>query len=139
MKERTKIKLVGIEGAIYEAEYEIHDFYDRGDDILKIEFRIFLKGDKYDEWFDFKLAPISNDTLKVTGMFIGKESHRGKGIPDAMILEARRIFQKKIISSSNKKKIIYEWRKQAADKVWKRLIQKGYAEYDEKSDIYYLI
>ena len=137
---RYQITTVGHDFIQYECEYEIHDRYDDHNDINKIEFRLIMKGDSVQNWFDFKLAPISNDILKVTDMFIGKDYHRKKGIPEALILEAKKIFSKKIISSSEKYPIlISEFRREAATKVWMRLMEKGYAKYNRELDIFELI
>lgn len=107
--------------------------------IKKIEFRTYLSNDADDDWFDFKVALLENNTLKVTDMFISKESHRKKGIPEALILEVKRIYNKQVISSSNKKpKILGEWRRDEASKAWERLVSQGKAKYDEEEDIYVL-
>lgn len=137
---RVKIFTVGINLKAHKCEYEIHSRYDSFNNLNKIEIRLFMEGDSEKEWFDFKLAPIDNDTLKVTDMFIGKESHRMKGIPEALILEAGKIFGKRIISSSDKHPILMnEWRRGAASKVWERLVQKGLAKYNSDKDYYCLI
>lgn len=136
---RYKTRSIGENGEIHDLEYEIHRLYDKVENLEKIEFRVFMKSDKEDEWFDFKLAQIGEGVLKVTDMFIGKKNHRMKGIPEAIILEAKTVFNKKIISSSNKQKQIYEWRSLDADKVWCRLIEKGLAKYNSTKDIYYLL
>jgi hypothetical protein len=120
--------------------YEIHNQFDRYNNISKIEIRLFMEGDSAEEWFDFKLAPIANNELKVTDMFIGKNAHRRKGIPEALILEAKRIFDKRIISSSNKQSIlIAERRSRDATKVWERLVNKGFAIYNEAQDIFEIL
>jgi len=75
----------------------------------------------------------------VTDMFVGNSSQRMKGKSEAAILEAKKVFQKKIISSSNKEDVIYEWRSEQGDKVWKRLVEKGLAIFKRYLDIYELI
>lgn len=137
---RTKIITTGIDLKKYECEFEIHSRYDKHNNLHKVEIRLYMEGDSTGEWFDFKLAPISHDTLKVTDMFIGKESHRKKGIPEALILESQQLFDKKIVSSSDKYPVLMsEWRKEEASKVWERLVQRGFAKYNPEKDQYYLI
>jgi len=100
-----------------------------------------MEGDKEDEWFDFKIAFLDNDLIKVTDMFIGKDKHRKKGIPEALILETKRLYgQKKIISSSNIHKLITnEWRRSEATKVWERLVSKSLAKYNQSLDTFELL
>lgn len=137
---RRKITTIGKDLKKHECEYEIHTRYDRHNKFHKVELRLFMKGDENSKWFDFKLAPIGDDTLKVTDMFVGKESHRKKGIPEALIMESKKLFGNKIISSSDKHPIlISEWRREVASKVWDRLVKKGLAEYNSKFDFYFLI
>lgn len=110
------------------------------DGIKKLEFRTYMENDKQNEWFDFKVALLDNDIIKVTDMFVGKQEHRMKGIPEALILELKRLFNKKIISSSNSKPIIdNEWRKPSATKVWQRLVIQNRAKYDSYNDVFELI
>ena len=73
-------------------------------------------------------------------MFIGKDKHRKKGIPEALILEVKRLYKIQVISSSNRKPIIIsEWRREEASKVWERLINQQKAIYDFDNDIYKLL
>jgi len=108
---RTSLIHFGKDNIRYESEYEVHDFLDVQKQINKIEFRIFIKDYKEIEWFDFKLFVMPDNSLKVTDMFVGNSSQRMKGKSEAAILEAKKVFQKKIISSSNKEDVIYEWRR----------------------------
>lgn len=62
--------------------------------------------------------------------------YSAKGIPDAVISEAARIFGT-IKSSSNRRKIPdNEYRTSDAEKVWLRLCATDLAEYDEADDRY---
>ena len=135
----TEITCIDIYGNEIKANYKIFEV-ENNYGLRKLEFRTYLPGDKEEVWFDFKIALIDNSIIKVTDMFIGKEEHRMKGIPEALILEVKRLYNKKVISSSNKKPIILsEWRRIEADKVWKRLVRLNKAKYDELNDIYELL
>jgi hypothetical protein len=66
----------------------------------------------------------------------GRPWYSAKGIPDAVISEAARIFGT-IKSSSNRCKVREnECRNSDAEKVWLRLRTTGLAEYDEADDRY---
>ena len=65
--------------------------------------------------------------------------YKGKGITEKMIAIANDVLGIKIISSTSNpkfKSLDPEWRTYAATIIWKRLIEKGAAEYDEEKDIY---
>jgi len=135
--ERITILTYDVDLIEHKCEYEIHNQYDRYNKLDKYELRLFMKGDSHEEWFDFKLSPISETVLKVTDMFIGKSAHRKKGIPEVLIVESKKIFNKKVVSSSNKHPIlISERRSDEASKVWKRLEKKGLVRYNEISDVF---
>ena len=121
-------------------KYQIRNFVTK-EGIKKQEFQTFMDGDNEEEWFDFKIAFLENDLIKITDMFVGKEKHRKKGIPEALILEVKRLYGKnKIISSSNKNKLIKgEWRREAATKAWERLVSRSLAKYDFFTDTYELL
>ncbi len=130
-----------IYGNSVQAWYTIREFVTE-DGIRKQEFRTYLDDDNEEEedWFDFKIAFLTDGSIKVTDMFVGKASHRKKGIPDALILEIKRLYNKKVISSSNKNKLVRsEWRKPPATKVWERLVLKNKANYNSQTDTFELI
>lgn len=129
---------IGIDGREHLFEYSFHEIGSDGD--VKIEFRVnfAIETDK-SKWFDFKLALINDQTLKVTDMFKGKNEHLRTGLPEALILLSKKTFQKKIISSSNKIKTQKcEWRSEPGTKVWQRLVKKNLAEYNSELDTFEL-
>ena len=85
----------------------------------------------FDDWFEFTVTEIGNRIGKVTMM-----KHReiaeyvAMGIPEAMIVEAKRCLNLNIISSSNKLEA-GEFRTPHASKVWNSLIDSNLAEYHE--------
>ena len=65
--------------------------------------------------------------------------YKAKGIPDKLIEEATKILNVTIKSSSNNPEFQVfpnEFRTDSATKVWKRLVAKNQAAYDERMDIY---
>jgi len=135
-----KLSTTGKDGIEYHYTYELEEQYDRINDVYKICFKTVLKGVDKKKWFDFKVAPINEDILKVTDMFDFQGIYKGKGLPESLIMEAQKRFpEKQIISSSNRQKVFKnEWRSAAGSAVWERLVKKGKAEYFAEKDIYRL-
>jgi hypothetical protein len=136
----TKLSTIGKDGEEYHFTYELEEQYDRINDVYKICFKTVLNGVDKKKWFDFKVAPIGEDILKVTDMFDFQKIYKGKGLPETLILEAQKRFpEKQVISSSNRQKIFKnEWRSDAGSAVWERLVQSGKAEYSAEKDVYKL-
>ncbi len=107
-----------------------------------IYFRIYEENDGIDPMyhFEYALRVMENNTdLKVVDLFAKK--YIGLGISRAIILKSKEIFQKRIISSSNKfPSYIGEanW-PESIDKVWKPLVSRGLANYDIKNDYYFVL
>ena|SRR5437868_3949021 len=83
------------------------------------------------------LEILHNGDLKVIDLFAG--DYAGKGISIPMILKAKQLFGKRIISSSNRFKSSHtegNW-VDAINKVWNPMVNQGLAKYDEKRDYYY--
>ncbi|MBK6362501.1 MAG: hypothetical protein IPF52_03010 [Saprospiraceae bacterium] len=119
------LSTIGVEGKEYFWEY-IYEWIDDHDEI-KIAFRVnFIHEVDKEKWFDFKLLPVNDDTLKVTDMFKGKDEHLKTGLPEALILLSRKIFKKSIISSTNFQdyKISNRVAFEKATKVWQRLVKR---------------
>jgi len=77
--------------------------------------------------------------LKVIDLFA--QDYQGEGISIPLILKAKKMFNKRIISSSNKKKTYYNeanW-PSAIVKVWKPMVDQGLAKYDVENDFYYVL
>ena len=108
-------------------------------------FDIWEDGKSNDNCFSFQLRVMENGTdLKVVDLFPDtKNYYLGKGISIAMILKAKSIFNKRIISSSNidaKTSFSGEMRwSDATNKVWKKLEKKNLAKYDKGDDYYYTV
>ena len=89
---------------------------------------------------DFSLLIMEDNThLKVIDLFM--HDYQGKGIAMAIILKAKEIFGKTIISSSNTNKSFTgesNW-PEAIQRVWQPLIEKGLAYYDPGNDYYVLL
>jgi hypothetical protein len=90
--------------------------------------------------FSFLLRVMENGTdLKVSDLFAG--SYKGKGISIAIILRAKELFNKRIISSSNRTQSYIgeaNW-KEAIEKVWNPMVSQGLARYDAENDYYYVL
>ena len=80
--------------------------------------------------------------LKVVDLFPDSgKYYLGKGISISMILESQKIFEKRIISSSNKFKSFHgeaRW-DDSTEKVWKKLVKLKLAKYDSEKDFFYTI
>lgn len=103
-------------------------------------FDVWEEGHELEPKFSFILMPMENGRdMKSIDLLAGPYYNR-KGISDAIILKAKELFNKRIISSSNKVKFHYsEIRKPDADRVWQRLVKKSLAEYDVENDYYYTL
>lgn len=106
-------------------------------------FEIWEKGRETEDKFSFRLRIMENGKdLKVVDLIGDCSSYYlGKGISIAMILKSKEMFNKRIISSSNKVKTFTGEAnyKPAIEKVWKRMVDKGLAEYDSKYDYYFTL
>lgn len=64
--------------------------------------------------------------------------HTGMGITEALLPLVQRILNRQVVSSANRRHEEGEYRTSAAGKVWKRLVSKGKAVYDEVQDRFLL-
>ena len=89
---------------------------------------------------DFIIQHIDNEAIQITHMCIDIERYLGIGIPEALILKAKELFGKQIISSTNSRKDgevnSNESISKKAIKVWKRLVCRKLAYYDSETDRY---
>lgn len=92
------------------------------------------------DWFEFSVTEVDENTGKITSMNNRKMTeYIAKGIPEKLIEEANSVLNLTINSSSNTeefKAFPNEWRSESATKVWERLLNRGEAEYDQQRDIY---
>lgn len=96
------------------------------------------------DFFELTVIDVDENTLRIDS--IEKNTNPAlsrKGIPDVLIPEIARVLKKSIISSTSKNldkpKPIGEkpqYRTVSAEKYWKRLQNKGLAQYDSENDIY---
>lgn len=85
------------------------------------------------EGFDVTLIEGEDGALRIDAVW-GHQTHRAAGIPDSLLPELSRQLGKRILSSSNRDSA--ESRNDEAEKMWKRLVEKGLARYDEQADRY---
>lgn len=85
------------------------------------------------EGFGVTLIESPDGSLRIDAIS-GHPTHRAAGIPDSLLPELSRRFGKPVVSSSNKDST--ESRNDEAEKMWKRLVEKRLAHYDEQADRY---
>jgi hypothetical protein len=135
----NNIICVDMEGKENQFRYnreEVHDEFGR----RKWIYRIIPGAIDAIDWFEFSVVKIDDQRGKISDMnTYGDKRYKMKGIPDKMIEEAARTLKLQIISSTNNPafKVLYtEWRSPDADKVWQRLVSRGIANYDSRTDIF---
>lgn len=105
-------------------------------------FNIWREGDELEDIykFSFLLRVMENGKdLKVVDLFAG--NYNGEGISIAIILKSKELFQKRIISSSNKQPSSSgeeNW-DEAIQKVWEPMVRQGTVAYDANKDYYYTL
>jgi len=129
-------------GKTYNFSYEYDYSFISAFNAPSYRFKIFEKGREDLDYFSFQLREMENGKdLKVVDLYPDRNQYYlGKGISISIILESSKIFQKRIISSSNKHKSHSgEYNSQAAiEKVWKKLVASGKAAYNKEKDYYFL-
>jgi len=112
--------------------------YQSTDKVLYM-YEIWEEGKEEQHKFDFALMVMDNGKdLKVTDCYA--HGYKGEGIAATMILEAKQSFNKRIVSSSNKKKSVSgESRWEDATILWEKLVERKLAKYDEENDIFYTV
>lgn len=105
-------------------------------------FDIWRDGDDLENLHKFSLllrVMENGSDLKVVDLFAG--DYKGKGISIPIILKSKQLFNKRIISSSNKLKSYSgeaNW-DEAVEKVWKPLVSQELAKYDIENDYYFVL
>lgn len=135
-------KSTGKDGLDYELEYVIENQPDAIDQINRLCFKTVFACSSETDWFDFKVTFIGISEVKVTDMFLPQNPlYRGKGVPEALILETANLFpDRAVISSSNKFPVFKrESRWPAGTKVWERLVDRRLAFYDADKDVFRVI
>jgi|GEM_PF-3578480 len=136
------IKTVGKDNLHYQFTYKVRTYRESLDDIDVIAFMVAEPGRISNDYFDFQFVELPDNEIKITSMFVGIDDYyRGKGLPEALIMEVQRLFPyQTIISSSNTHKVLHrEDRWEPGTAVWERLVRSGNAKYSKERDIYYLI
>lgn len=116
--------------------------YDEDSEAYRYIFKIYEKGREEEDSFDFMLREMENGIdLKVIALFADNTYYLGKGISISIILKAKEIFGKRIISSSNLRPVTIgeSISELAISKVWKPLVECGKAKYCESEHHYYII
>lgn len=124
---------------IFEYFYEYKDYLEG----MGYIFRIWNETISSNDYFSFQLREMENGTdLKVVDLYPDREkNYIGKGISISIILKSKEIFNKRIISSSNKRKSHpgeFNTR-EAIEKVWDRMVLLGLAKYDSDNDYYFVL
>ena len=131
------IKTTGKDGKPYYFKYELESQPSRG--LAKVCFKTKFINQKDDNWFDFKVVPHEDRYIKVTDMFVTLNHDtqqllfQGKGLPEALILEAQRVYPDKIIISDSGEAL---W--PAGRAVWQRLVTRNLAHYEPREDRFVL-
>jgi hypothetical protein len=128
-------------GILYKYDW-FEEYNIRNNAINKI-FEIWERGREDKSKFSFILREMENKKdLKVIDLFPDSEKYYlGNGIAISMILECKKLFGKRIISSSNlfpSSTNEARW-EDATKKVWEKLVNQELAKYDSKKDIFYTI
>jgi len=130
-----------VNGVVYQFKYEYGICYNADFKSQGYYFDTWENGKEDDFKFSFILIELTHSSyLKVIDMLAPKKYYRGKGIARSMILESKKIFNTRIISSSNTIKI-YKGEKRSPDatRVWEKMQEEGLVSYDIKSDYYFTI
>lgn len=111
----------------YNADFYMFDIWDERDDSPDLH------------KFSFCLEIMANGTdLKVTDLFACDYKRKGISIP--LILKAKELFGKRIISTSNKNPARHDeanW-SEAIEKVWEPMVSQGLAAYNQDNDYYFV-
>ncbi|WDF77111.1 hypothetical protein PQ469_24815 [Mucilaginibacter sp. KACC 22773] len=131
------IKTIGKDGKPYYFKYELKNQPSHG--VAKVCFKTRFINQKDNNWFDFKVAPFEERYMKVTDMFDTQDHStqqllfQGKGLPEALIQEAQRVYPDKIIISDSGGAL---W--PAGRAVWQRLVDRKLATYEAGPDRFVL-
>ena len=138
MEYESIIECVANDGNLNPFRYSIEESEEQGK--IKWVFKVIPFDMNTTDWYEFSVALIDDKIGKVVVMNNrNMPEYKGKGITEKMIAIANDVLGIKIISSTNNpefKSLDPEWRTDAATIIWKRLIEKDAAEYDEEKDIY---
>jgi len=120
--------------------YEYFPYYFSDIKVNTYSFDIWDKNDEAPHKYSFILEIMENGAdLKVMDMFASDYTGRGISIP--IILKAKELFGKRIISSSNTHRSRpgeANW-DMAIEKVWEPMVSQGLAIYNELDDRYYVL
>lgn len=120
--------------------YEYYLYYFKDIKVNTYSFDIWDENDLKPFKYSFILEILENgQDLKVMDLFAG--DYQGMGISIPIILKAKELFGKRIISSSNA-----NWSRpgesnweEAIEKVWEPMVNQGLAEYRDNDDRYYVL
>jgi len=123
---------------IAEYNYEFNEDYESNVYV----FKIYEAGKENEDYFSLILKEMDSSDLKVVDLYPDSNNYyRGKGISINIILKVKELLKKRIISSSNINKTeLCEFNSpEAIEKVWDKLVSKGFAKYCLTKNFYYLI
>lgn len=142
MENRIRGKIsTSVKGKVHKFLYEYFQYYNIDYKNETYCFDIWEEGREEEFKFSFMLLILNKPAdLKVIDMFAMNEYYRGKGIARAIIIEAKKILGKRIISSSNYHKLHNrELRKPDATRVWEKMVEDGLAGYNIDGDYFYTV
>jgi hypothetical protein len=143
MEVQTGILISAKKGINYTYLYEYYKMYVKAYYGEAYIFNIWERGKEHDGKFSFRLKIMDNgQDLKVVDLYPDADKYYlGKGISISIIKEVKSIFNKRIISSSNKYPTFRSEsrRDDASKKVWERLVLLKEAFYDKENDYFHTI
>jgi hypothetical protein len=135
----NKIKCIGKNGVSRIFKYRLEPHPERKP--KEWIFFVHTLEEKEKDFFEFHLTEIDDNTAKVTMMaHHSQDEFIAMGIPERMIEEGYKVLKKQIISSTNSRnhqKLPNEYTLPYAVKVWKRLVSKGKAYFNEEEQVFY--
>lgn len=141
MLKRGLLQSVGKDNNTYNYEYLVSSYTHRHDKYTVIVLNVNRVDEPCYDWFDFQYVELSGNRIKTIAMFLDmNQCHRGKGLPEALILELRKLYPNHIITSSSNtvKDLSDECRTEMASSVWNRLVRSGQAIFDIDKDVFTL-
>lgn len=129
--DRIELRCVGADGEIRSFGASI----EREADSDLILIRVFCAGPDADYWFYLRLRPYVSGNYQIDAINRNRPDCGRLGIPDALLPEMARQLSCRIYSSvKGFNTDTSEHRTREADKMWKRLVEKGIATYLKVED-----
>jgi hypothetical protein len=130
----TKIQCTGRDGVTREFEYSYA--FDELDQVWHFVVEA-VPRPLSNVTFEMTFTPIDDNTVRQTSIFHHHESaYMAKGIPDAILPIVKALLGKEVESSPPEGVERGVFRSRDAEKMWRRLSEKGIAEYVESRRVY---